>query len=346
MMANSILHIGLIGAGRMGHVFAQQLAVGIPGARLVAIADTFQENLSNASARFGIAHAYAHPDELLARADIDAVLIVTPTNTHAALVQDAARAGKHIFCEKPLALSLAECDAAVAATERAGVKLQVGFMRHFDPAYVAAKEKIDAGVIGAPVLYKSIGRDPRRTSLEFAAREKSGGMIADMGIHDFDAARWLMGSEVTRVYSQGACLVYPELQEVNDIDNALVSLKFANGALGNVDLSRNAVYGYDIRAEVLGSRGSLHIGSLQQTPLLVLTPNGVTHDTIPYFMERFGAAYAAELRDFVACILEHRAPRVSGRDARAATAIAVAATLSLDEERAVDLSEVEGAQAQ
>lgn len=334
-----MIGVGLIGAGRMGQVFAHHLAVGIPGTRFIAIADTNQENLRDASARFGIAHAYNDANELLARADIDAVLIVTPTNTHAALVQDAARAGKHIFCEKPLALSLQECDDAIAATERAAVKLQVGFMRHFDPAYVAAKEKIDAGVIGEPVMYKSIGRDPRRTSLEFAAREKSGGMIADMGIHDFDAARWLMGSEVTRVYSQGACLVYPELREVNDIDNALVSLNFANGALGNVDLSRNAVYGYDIRAEVLGSRGSLHIGSLQQTPLLVLTTNGVTHDTIPYFMERFGVAYAAEIRDFVACILENRAPRVSGRDARAATEIAIVATRSLDEGRAVKLSE-------
>ena len=332
-----MIGVGLIGAGRMGQVFAHHLAIGIPGARFVAIADTNSENLRDASARFDVAHAYNNSDELLARDDIDAVLLVTPTNTHAALVQDAARAGKHIFCEKPLALSLQECDAAIEATERAGVTLQVGFMRHFDPAYVAAKEKIDAGVIGEPVMYKSIGRDPRRTSLEFAAREKSGGMIADMGIHDFDAARWLMRSEVTRVYSQGACLVYPELREVNDIDNALVSLNFANGALGNVDLSRNAVYGYDIRAEVLGSRGSLRIGSLQHTPLLVLTTNGVTHDTIPYFMERFGVAYAAELRDFVACILENRAPRVSGHDARAATAIAIAATKSLDIGQPVEL---------
>lgn len=333
-----MIRIGLIGAGRMGQVLAHHLAVGIPGARFVAIADTNAENLREASARFGVEQVYADPSALLERADIDAVLIVTPTNTHASLVQEAAAAGKHIFSEKPLALSLSECDAAIAAAERAGVILQVGFMRHFDPAYVAAKEKIDAGVIGAPVLFKSIGRDPRRTSLEFAPRARSGGMIADMGIHDFDAARWLVGSEVARVYSEGACLVYPELKEVNDIDNALVSLKFANGAVGNVDLSRNAVYGYDIRTEVLGSRGSLQIGSLQQTPLLVLTTEGVTHDTVPYFMERFGTAYAAEIRDFVACIREERPPRVSGHDARVATAIAIAATQSLDTGVSVELN--------
>jgi inositol 2-dehydrogenase len=330
-----MIGIGLVGAGRMGQVFAHHLAVGIPGARFVAIADTDAENVRKAGAQFGVKDGYTDANALLAREDIDAVLIVTPTSTHAALVQDAAKAGKHIFCEKPLALMLKECDAAIAAAETAQVKLQVGFMRHFDPAYTAAKEKIDAGVIGAPVLFKSIGRDPRRTSLEFARRDKSGGMIADMGIHDFDLARWLMGSEVTQVYSEGGCLVYPELQEVNDIDNALVSLKFANGAVGNVDLSRNSVYGYDIRTEVLGARGSLQIGGLQQTPLWVLTPDGVTHDTIPYFMERFGVAYAAEIRDFVACIAENRSPQVTGRDARAATAIAIAATRSLDEGRPV-----------
>lgn len=333
-----MIGIGLIGAGRMGQVIAHQLAVGIPGARFIAIADTNAEHLEDARARFGVEKVYADADALLARSDIDAVLIVTPTSTHAALVEKAAHAGKHVFCEKPLALTLRECDAAIAAAEQAQVKLQVGFMRHFDPAYVAAKEKIDAGVIGAPVLFKSIGRDPRRTSLEFARREQSGGMIADMGIHDFDLARWLMGSEVMHVYSEGACLVYPELKDVNDIDNALVSLKFANGAIGNVDLSRNAVYGYDIRTEVLGAHGSLQIGGLQQTPLWVLTPAGVTHDTIPYFMERFGVAYASELRDFVTCIAENRPPRVTGQDARAATAIAVAATRSLDEGCAIDVT--------
>ena len=162
----------------------------------------------------------------------------------------------------------------------------------------------------------------------------------DMGVHDFDLARWLMGSEVTRVQSEGACLVYPELKEVGDIDNAMINLKFENNALGNIDISRNAVYGYDIRTEVLGSEGGLLIGKLQQTATLVMTRQGVTHDTVPYFMERFGEAYAAEIRAFVSCILEDRAPLVTGQDARKATAIGIAATRSLDEDRPVMLSEV------
>ncbi len=332
--------IGLIGAGRMGQTLAHHLAFTVPGVRLVAIADVDQRRAAETAARFGAPASYSDYRELLAVREIAAVVIVTPTNTHVEIVEAAAAAGKHIFCEKPLALGLDGCDRSIAAAKAAGVKLQVGFMRRYDPAYVAAKQKIDAGVIGAPVMFKSTGRDPRRTNLEYARRANSGGLIADMAIHDLDSARWLMGDEVVRVQSEGGCLVFPELKEVGDIDNAVVNLKFANGAIGNVDVSRNAVYGYDIRTEVLGSKGSLLIGRLQQTPLLVLTADGVTHDTVPYFTERFGDAYAGEMRDFVDCIQKDRAPIVSGLDARAATAVAIAATRSLDEGRPVMVSEV------
>jgi inositol 2-dehydrogenase len=331
------IRMGLIGAGRMGKVFAQTLAFSIAGVELAAVADADPETAQRAAERYAIPHSYTDYRELLRRDDIDAVVIVTPTATHAEVICAAAAAGKHIFCEKPLAQSLELCDAAIAAARAAGVKLQIGLMRRFDPAYVLAKQKIDAGEIGKPVMFRSTGRDPHRTSLEFARRENSGGMILDMGVHDFDLARWLMGSEVVRVSSEGGCLAYPELQEVGDIDNAMINLKFANGGLGNIDLSRNAVYGYDIRTEVLGTEGGVMIGTLQQTATLVLTRSGVTHDTIPYFMERFGQAYAAEIRDFVACISEGRQPAVTGLDARAATAIGIAATRSLDEGRAVEV---------
>ncbi len=213
-------------------------------------------------------------------------------------------------------------------------------MRRFDPAYVLAKQKIEEGVIGKPVMFRATSRDPKRTSLEFARRENSGGLILDMGVHDFDLARWLMGSEVVRVHTEGGCLVYPELKEVGDIDNAMINLRFENEAIGNIDVSRNAVYGYDIRTEVLGSEGGLLIGDLQQTSTLVMTHQGILHDTVPSFMERFAEAYAGEIRDFVACILEGRDPSVTGWDARRATAIGVAATLSLDEQRPVLVNEV------
>jgi predicted dehydrogenase len=281
---------------------------------------------------------------LLERPDIQAVVIATPTSTHREIIKAAAAAGKHIFTEKPLAQDLAGCDDAISAVERAaqktGIKFQVGFMRRFDAAYAMARQKIDEGLIGQPVMFKATSRDPRRTSLEFARRENSGGMILDMGVHDFDLARWLMGSEVERVQTEGTCKVYPELKDVGDIDNAVINLRFVNGAVGSIDISRNAVYGYDIRTEVLGSEGGLLIGKLQQTSMLMMTRNGVSHDTIPYFMERFGEAYAEEIRDFVRCILEDRQPGVSGRDARAATAIGVAATRSMDEGRPVLIEEL------
>jgi inositol 2-dehydrogenase len=334
------IHIGLIGAGRMGKVFAHTLAFSVSEVELLAVADVNPQTSQEVAARYGAKYHYTDYHELLQRDDIDAVVVVTPTNTHSEVIQAAAAAGKHIFSEKPLAQTLALCDQAIAAVEKAGVKLQLGFMRRFDPAYVMAKQKIDEGVIGSPVMFRSTGRDPRRTSLEFARRENSGGMIMDMGVHDFDLAHWLMGSEVTRVQSEGACLVYPELKEVGDIDNAMINLQYSNGAIGNIDLSRNAVYGYDIRTEVLGSEGGLLIGKLQQTATLVMTRQGVTHDTVPYFMERFGEAYAAEIRAFVTCILEDRSPLVTGRDARKATAMGIAATRSLDENRPVMISEV------
>ena len=217
----------------------------------------------------------------------------------------------------------------------------MGFMRRHDAPYADAKRKILDGVIGQPVMFKATSRDPKRTSLDFARREHSGGMIMDMGVHDFDLARWLMGSEVTRVFSEGTCLAFPELKDVGDIDNAVINLRFATEAIGNIDMSRNAVYGYDIRTEVLGTDGSLWIGYLQQTPTLVLTRGGVIHDTVPYFMERFGAAYAEEVRVFARHIVNGTDPEVTGEDARAATAIGIAATLSLDEERPVLVSEVE-----
>jgi inositol 2-dehydrogenase len=334
------IKVGLIGAGRMGKVFAHTLAFNVAEVDLVAVADRNPGTSAEMAARFGAPCHYTDYRELLDQEEIEAVVVATPTSTHPQVIRDAASAGKHIFSEKPLAQTLAECDEAIAAVKQAGVKLQIGFMRRFDAAYALAKKRIDEGAIGEPVAFHAVSRDVSRTSLEFARRENSGGMILDMGVHDFDLARWLMGSEVIRVQAEGGCLVFPELKDVGDIDNALINLRFANDAVGNISLSRNATFGYDIRTEVLGSQGVLQIGKLQQTPVLVMTRQGVAHDTMPGFMERFGDAYAEEIRAFIACVLEDREPGVTGEDARKATAIGMAATLSLDESRPVMVSEV------
>lgn len=333
------VRIGLIGAGRMGATLAHHLAFSLPAVELVAVADPVLEYASAVATTCQIPSVFEDHRALLRLDAIDAVVIATPTNSHAAIVKEAAEKGKHIFTEKPLALTLESCDEAIEAVKTAGVKMMVGFMRRFDPAYIMAKKKIDDGVIGKPVMIKLVGRDPWRTSVDYARRENSGGLIADMAIHEFDLARWLMGSEVVRTYSEGGCLVFPELEEVGDIDNAVINLRFANDAVGNVDVSRNAIYGYDIRTEVIGSKGSLFIGDLQHHATVTLTKGTVSYETIPGFQERFAEAYAAEIRDFVDAVEMDRAVAVTGEDARAATEIAIAATMSLDQGRAVWVSE-------
>ena len=334
------INLGVIGLGRMGRLYAHTLATQVAGVRLVAAADPHAEARAIVAGEFKVPHVVATAEELIARPEVDAVVIATPTSTHHTLVIAAAAAGKAIFCEKPLALTRAATLAALEAVARAGVPLQVGFMRRFDAAYLKAKALIDEGRIGQPVTIKAVGRDPFCPRPEFADPAKSGGLILDMGIHDFDLARWLMGSEVARVSTEGALLVCDTLKAVGDIDNAVVNLRFANGALGNVEVSRNAFYGYDIRTEVLGTEGAINIGAYQQTAVLLLTREGAQHDITPYLMERFGAAYRAQMQHFVECLREGRAPAVGGADALAAFEIGLAATRSYQEDRPVALDEV------
>ena len=212
---------------------------------------------------------------------------------------------KPTFCEKPPALSLAECRAMADAVEKSGSFFQMGFMRRFDPGYAAAKEKIEQGAIGRPVVFKSSSRDPFRPSLEYANPASSGGIMVDMGIHDFDLARWFMG-DVDTVLAAGAVLAYPEMASIGDIDNAIATLVFADGRLGVIDLTRNGVYGYDISTELLGDAGTLRVGYLRETPLYTMTKNNVAHDTVPYFMERFERAYTLQLRNFAQNVLHDR----------------------------------------
>lgn len=334
------VRIGLIGAGRMGSLLAYHLAYTIDEAEFVAVADAVASNADAAAGKFNIPNTYADYHEMLERDDIDAVVIVTPTHTHTEVIKDAAAAGKHIFTEKPLSLTLEGCDIAINAVEEAGVKMQVGFMRRFDPAHVMAKKAIDDGLIGKPAVFKSIGRDVGAPNLEFARRENSGGLIMDMGIHDFDLARWLMDSEVEQVSSDGSCFLLPELNDVGDIDIAVVNMRFENGAVGNVEVTRASVHGYDIRTEVFGSKGSLMIGQLQNTPTLILTKNNVSHDVYPGFLERFADAYEAEMRAFINVIENDLTSPVDGQDARAATAIGIAATMALDAGHPIKMTEV------
>jgi predicted dehydrogenase len=241
------------------------------------------------------------------------------------MVDGAVASGKAIFCEKPLSISLDEAVAIRTAVRNSGVFFQMGFMRRFDRGFAAAKKRLDQGAIGNAVVFKSTSRDPYRPSVEYADPRSSGGLIIDMGIHDCDIARWYMG-EVAAVQAVGGLLAYPELGAVGDIDNAVISLIFESGRLGVIDITRNGIYGYDIMAELLGTQGTLRIGYLRETPLMVMTKGQVAHDTVPYFMERFDEAYALQLENFAQNVLQQREPPITVDDGVEALRVAIAAT--------------------
>ena len=319
------LNVGLIGLGRLGRVYARDIATRIAETRLVAVADPVDAAVREVAAEYDVPGVYGNAGELVADPSVDAVVIVSPTHTHREVVLEAAGRKKPTFCEKPLALSLDECREMQAAVERHGTFFQMGFMRRFDPGYADAKRQVMEGKIGTPVVFKSTSRDPFRPSLEYANPASSGGILVDMGIHDLDLARWFMG-DVARVSAVGGVLAYPELATVGDIDNAIATLVFVTGNLGVIDLTRNGYYGYDISTELLGTAGTLRIGYLRETPVMLMTKNCVAHDTVPYFMERFEKAYTLQLQNFAQNVLTGREPPVTITDGVEALRVALAAT--------------------
>ncbi|HVQ40335.1 MAG TPA: Gfo/Idh/MocA family oxidoreductase [Pyrinomonadaceae bacterium] len=330
------LGVGVIGLGRLGSSYAKYFTGRISGAALVAVSDVSETAVATVGTELDVSKRYSRYQDLIADQEVDAVVIVSPTSTHKEIVLEGAKRKLPIFCEKPLSISLPEAREMRLAVEQSGVFFQMGFMRRFDKGYVAAKRKIEAGAIGTPVVFKSSSRDPYRPSLEYLDPAHSGGLFIDCGIHDLDLARWYMG-DIASVYSIGGTLAYPEMKTIGDIDNAIASLYFRSGALGTIDLSRNGVYGYDIRTEILGTEGTLKIGYLRETPVLVMTKDGITHDTVPYFTERFEQAYITQLQDFVDNVVQGKPPGVTCADGVAALEASAAATLSFKENRPVTL---------
>ncbi len=335
---NKKLNIGVVGLGRLGNLYARYFQGRISNATLVAVSDIAENVAESFAKEFSVPRWYKHYQELIADEEVDAVVIVTPTSLHKDVSIEAAGAGKAVFCEKPLSISMEESLAIKKAVEQTGIFFHLGFMRRFDKGYAAARNKIDEGQIGTPIVFKSSSRDPFRPSLEYLDPKHSGGLLTDCGIHDIDLARWLMG-EVRSVYSIGDVLAYPEMKQIGDVDNAIATLTFDNGAIGVIDLSRSGIYGYDIRTEILGTKGTLQIGYLRETPLTVLTKEGVTHDTVPYFMERFGQSYVDQLQNFVDHLLQGKPPSITCDDGIAALQISLAATRSLHEKRPVSCGE-------
>ncbi len=342
----STIRFCLIGAGRAGLVHAHNVAGRIPNA-LAALCDADVDTLQQVGRELGVTALYQDYREAVADPDIDAVIIVTPTFLHCDIACAAARAGKHIFLEKPMAISVAECETINAAVAESGVKLHIGFMRRLDERFLRAKASIDAGEMGRVMVVKSTGRGPGLPPPWIYDLAKSNGILAEVNSHDFDSVRWFAGSEVCRVYADGANFKCPEaLDDFPDFyDNAIVNLRFENGVLGVIDGTCPARYGYDARMEILCENGVLFVGSPEQHGVSAVTVDDpsvtgvgtLRSQSVTSWRNLFKDAYLAEMECFIACILEDTAPQVTGLDGLRAVETVVAANQSLLSGAPVDL---------
>jgi myo-inositol 2-dehydrogenase/D-chiro-inositol 1-dehydrogenase len=333
--------IGVIGVGRIGRMHADLLARRVPGAAVAAVHDAHADSARAVGAALGVPVADSVA-AMLALPDVDAVAICTSTDTHADLIADAARAGKAIFCEKPVSLDLEAVDPARAAVEEAGVPFQIGFNRRFDPAHASVRAAVAAGEVGDPHLVRITSRDPAPPPMAYV--RVSGGIFLDMTIHDFDMARFVTGSEVVEVYARGAVRVDPAFAEADDVDTAVVTLVHEDGCMTSIDNSRRAVYGYDQRVEVFGSEGLAASDNPLAHSGLVRTGDGARAAALPYFyLERYTQSYVHEWEAFVAALAAGATPPVTTTDARAPLVIGLAAWRSLREGRPVRTAEVAGA---
>lgn len=327
------VRLSLVGLGRMGRFHAENLAGRAPSVELVRVVDAVEDVAREAGELLGAEWSTDY-GELLDDPDIEGVVVVTPTPFHAEMIERAAAAGKHIFCEKPISLELEPTLKAIEAARAAGVRLQVGFHRRFDPDWVAATERIKAGELGDVYLFRTSLRDMRPPSLEYI--ESSGGFFVDVTIHDLDTARWMVG-EIDEVTAFGAALSNPAFADAGDIDNAVVTLRFASGALGVIDNSRVGGYGYECSTEVMGSRATVRVDHHRRAHVEWLTHGAATVDYVADFTERYPLAYLLELEDFAQAIRDERPVTVTGEDALAAFVLARACDRSFREGRTVQL---------
>jgi len=332
------LGIGVLGVGEMGRRHAANLRRFVPDAHLVAIADVNPERVRAAATELEIENACGSLEAMLECKGLDAVVIATPDKFHGAAVKQAAAAGKDILCEKPLALTVAEAQESLDAVAQAGVRIQVGFMRRYDPAYSAAMKRIEAGEIGTPVIFKSVGRDKDGPPLSAYQPAINGMLFYTNSIHDFDLARWMMQDEICEVQAFTTTAIRPELAQFGDVVAGVVNLRFARGAIGNVESHAQAAYGYDVRTEIVGSSASIFIGSMQRNPIAFLSAGGKSEPLADHFLSTFADAYLAEIRDFTKRLLDDRPLTVSGEDGLRALAVAAAAEKSHLESKPVKVS--------
>ena len=335
----SELRMAVVGVGRMGLTHAENLVHRIRGAQLVAVTTSSTERAEAVRRCCGVVPVYDHLDQLIEAESLDAVIISSSTSAHVKNVEQCATAGLHILCEKPLGLTLEDCDRALSAVESGGVKLMMGHTRRFDAGYEEAKRLIESGAIGRPVLYRSISGDADPPPLSFADLGVSGGLILDSMYHDIYLGRWLMDDEIIRVYGEGGALIDNDVGSVGDVDNAVVSARFAGGAMATLTASRTTRYGHDLRGEVIGDEGAVQVGRLRKTPVRLLDRSGAHHDAVFTTPERMGDAFVTMSQSFVDCIVDDTEPPVSSQDGMATLAIAIAARHSIQTGEPVSLDE-------
>jgi myo-inositol 2-dehydrogenase/D-chiro-inositol 1-dehydrogenase len=330
-------NVAFLGAGRMGMTHLRNLA-GIPGVRVRVVADRHLDAARRGAEIAGAERAGDDIGDAIRAPDVDAVLIATPTGSHAELIEACARAGKPVWCEKPVALTLEDTRRVVEIVEAAGVPVMIGFMRRFDPGYAAAKRKISAGEIGRVERFRAVSCDFSPPPAAYV--RTSGGIFVDMLVHDIDLARFLVG-EIEEVSAWGSVLIESSYADAGDVDTAVAMLRFTNGALGVLEGARRASWGYDIRTEIAGSQAKLVVEAPRKTPLLDYRDLGYGGDHYQSFPDRFEAAYRAELEYFFACLRDGAPPAPGVRDALESLRVALAAARSLAERRPVRVDEIQ-----
>lgn len=332
------MKIGVVGLGRVGKIHLSNLVQHFPETEVVVVSDPMAEAHDFAK-KLGVSNVVFNAQEVLTNEQVEAVIVCSPTPFHIPHVKLAAQHGKHVFCEKPLDVDLASILEAQKIVEANGVQLMVGFNRRFDDNFAKVREMVASGKIGEPHMLRITSRDPAPPPLDYI--KVSGGIFLDMSIHDFDMARFIVGSEVTEVYVKGAALANPEIEKLGDIDTALIVLTFANGAIGVIDNSRQAVYGYDQRLEILGSEGMAKAENRHENDVILSDKNGV-RGALPlyFFLERYEKAFKSCLKGFIDCVKSGAPSPVNAHDGLMATAIGKAAMISLKEGRPVAMSEI------
>ena len=339
-MKNGKVSLGLIGAGRAGMIHARNFRAAVPNAALAAVADPCRENVQAALQELEIEKGYEDYRELLKDEEIDAVIIVTPTKYHCEIAVEAARAGKHILCEKPMAMTVEECEIMEEAAARCHVKLQVAFMRRFDSAFMEARSVVDAGDIGDVVMVRSNTRGPSIPKPWMYDISKSNGPLAEVNSHDIDTLRWFTGSEFKTVYAMGGNYRCPDARaEFPDFyDNVILSAGFENGMQGMIDGAQGVLYGYDARVEILGTRGCIFLGKTQERPITVCRSDMHRYESFTNSWKfLFKDAYLEEDMDFVDCILTDREPKVTGHDGKMAVKVVNAGNLSITSGKIITL---------